>query len=507
MSKRPASNYRHRRATHWLSQRRAVQARYFGGYETGAGTPSRRYRRHGQAYAEWSQATPAKRTELTESARDADRGNAFVMRLLNAGVEHVVGAGPTITPTTADPGWNAAAAAIYAERCLRENFSAERMLDETLAAQLIYRTLLRDGAVLAYHPYGRVQWFESGQIVSPRDYTGASKLRDGIQFSSKTGALEGFWVGPYNKYGTVSSGDAYFLKAWWQDAAGLGTLPRCSYLYRTHFLSGYHGIAALGTIADDLERLEEYKEAVTERALMEATVFAVQYTNNAERARKGISVGRQDDDASSEGKDTYDRVAYGEPGAVYQMARDDRMEQLGLHASNANIETFFKTLWRQGALPISMPLEVALFLWDQNFSASRGVLEIFKRWCRQEKARMVAGWWRPNYQWAIYDAIIGGDLPARADWRNVDIIPDGWAYLNPLEDVQTNRLRRAIGEATQGDLLAEQGRGTSAQLFRRLAAEYQQAQAVAKETGVPIEFLYRPMNGFTTTNNPQGGTV
>lgn len=470
--------------THWLSRRRAAQARY----ETGASTSARRYANHRASSPEWHEATSIVRTELSETARNLDRNNPIYQRILNAAQQNVIARGPRVTPNTDDDGWNQAAADIYAAHCERTNFSIERIHDEHQSSLIAYRSKLRDGGVLCYHPFGRTQLFEDGQIVTPRERIAQSNIKDGVQFSKRTGALEGYWVGPYSRYGTVKESDAFLLPAWHVDKDLGITLPRTVYLHTPKFITGYRGISPTAAAGDDLERMNIYWEAINERAIQEANAFGVLYAKDRTRAKAGMNVGRGADDANEPGQEEYDSPAYTEPGTVFHLHPEDKFEMQSLQSPNAQLDMFLQWSIRIAAISADMPIEVAMMLFGRNFSASRATVEMFKMWARVEKAYMAKNWTRWDYVWTMYDHMILGDLPYRADWQNVLIAPDGWTYLDPKSEALAIQYRFGTGEATMTEVLADTGRGLREHYDMR-ANDYLVAKSVADAQNVPIEII------------------
>lgn len=472
---------------HWVARR--TQAMASTSYDRGgAGTSARRYRTHRLDRAEWSQATHAVRTELREAARELDRNNPIYQRILDADGQNVVARGPRVTPNTGDPAWNAAATEIYREHCQQYQFSPERLRDEHTTSMLLRRTIVRDGGCLAYHPFGRTQVFEDGQIVTPRERTSQTNIKDGVEFNRRTGALDGYWVGPYSRYGIVDERDAVFVPAWHIDRELGVVMRRTVYHQRPKFISGYRGISPSASAGDHLERCEEYWEALNERAIQEASVFGALFAKNRERARKGMNTGRDDDNSTEPGQEEYDRPAYIEPGTVWSLHPEDKFELFATSTPNAQFAELVRTAIRFAAICLNQPLEIAMMLFDRNFSASRATVELYKLYARLEKQRHVRDWTLWDYEWAIYDAIVDGRLTARPDWRSVLIAPDGWSYLDPKAEALAIRYRFDNGEATMTEVLADTGRDLREHYDLR-ANDYLVAADVAAARAVPIQII------------------
>lgn len=474
------------RPTHWIGKRSAAMASG-SGYDTQRGTSLRQYRSHSQTTAEWAEATPTTRTEIRETSRALDRSNPVYQRILNAYVENVVARGPRVTPNTADPGWNAAAADIYRQACTALNFSPNRLHDEHTASEIVARSRQRDGGILAYHPLGATQLFEDGQIVTPRDKLTDTTVRDGIQFDAN-GAVRGYWVGPYSRYGIVDTSAATLVPAWHTDTRYGITLPRATYLHSPRFASQLRGISTTSGASDHLERGEQYWEALLERAINEACVFGTLNSVDPSAAANSISAGRGNDTSNEPGQAEYSRPAYLEPNTIFNLAAEDKFQLHAAPTPNAQFENVIKMGIRMASITLAMPLELVLIMFEHNFSASRAAIEIFKMFARKEKKYMVDRWTRWHYHWAIYDAMLLGDLPYRPDWQSVIIAPDGWSYLDPKADALAVQYRFNSGEGTMTEILADTGRDVT-EHYQRRANDYTKAADVAKATGVPIEIL------------------
>lgn len=463
-------------------------AMFASGYETKANTRTRRYKSRTQPTAEFAEASEHRRTEIRESLRDLDRNNTIFQRILNVGEENIIGLGPRVTPMTADRSWNDAALEIYEARCASSEFTPSRQMSEWEASRLVWRSRERDGGVIVYHPFGRTQMFEDGQIVTPLKLKDRDSVRHGIQYDGAE--VSGYWVGPYNKHGYVDVAEAFFLPAWHVDEDLQVRLPITQYLHHTNFLSGDRALSPLAAVPEHLERLDDYTEAVLERAIQESSIMGALFSDDTD-AHESINVGRTDDNPSAGPESAYDKISYIEPGIVPHFKKDDRFEMHAPTTPNKEASPFMKMVVRLAAVTRAQPIELTLMEFSEsNFSASRAAIEQAKRLWLMEHKYLKLNWYRVNYLWSTYEAILAGDLTFRDDWQRLTVSPPGWRYLQPKEDAEANEIRMRSGEANLTEVLSEQGKSRK-EFYRTTADEILEAQEVAAETGVDVNLLLK----------------
>lgn len=435
--------------------------------------------------AESAIATQAARLTMIDRCRAAYRQNGIFTRIVNALKENIIGTGFRVEAQTADPGWNRAAEEILAEQNKRENFSPSETLSERESAVLMCISHYRDGGVLVYHPYGGTQLFEEFQIVTPRGKSADANVRDGLVFNN-AGKLQGYYVGPYSRWGYVDDGAAQYLPAWHVDTDLQVKLPVCVYIRSCNFISGYRGIPMLAPCLDDLDRIGDYIDAVLERAIEEACIMGTLHSDDP-NASDSLSVKRTDDTSTT--TTPYNKVSRLEPGVVPLLRKDEEFKIHGISAPGGNFEPFMQMLSRLAALPASMPLEIAMMDFsDTNFAASRASIEQFKLCCVMGKAEYAEQWYTPNYHWRIYEAIKRGDLTRRDDWQAHKVSPSGWRYLEPSKDAAAATERMANKTSNLAAELAEQGKGLIAHL-NQTAEVILAARQVAADKGVDVSEL------------------
>lgn len=481
-----------------------MQAAWFGGYTTANRiTGADGISAVGFGSSEEFVGSQYARLYLVEKCRAAYRKNGFFTRIINAIVENVIGVGFRVQPQTSDAGWNKAAKALYDERCKQANFTPAETLTERQAASLLCASHHRDGGCLVYHPYGGTQLFEESQIVTPRGKSRDGNVRDGVVFNN-SGKLYGYYVGGYNRYGGyVDDGATQFLPAWHVDTDLQIKLPVCTYFKSQGFISGYRGIPLLAPCLDDLDRIGDYIDAILERAIEEACVMGTLHSDDPE-AGNALSVKRTDDSTGSSAS-PYNKVAKLEPGAVPLLRKDEDFKIHSVSAPGGQFVPFVTILSRIAAAPASMPIEIAMMNFsDTNFAASRAAIEQFKVSCGCTKDLYATEWYRPNYLWSVYEAIKSRELPYRDDWQQVNVSPSGWRYLEPMKDAEAATERMSNRSSNLEEILAEQGKDLESHL-RQSARVIQTAQAVANETGVPLDQLIQtatqqaaPKRGATT---------
>lgn len=121
-----------------------------------------------------------------------------------------------------------------------------------------------------------------------------------------------------------------------------------------------------------------------------------------------------------------------------------------------------------------------------NFSSIRsGVLEEREQW------RMIQRWTIDHVLQPIFDAwwdsaLLSGKLrlpgPNMDRYRPVRWVPRGWAWVDPLKDVQASREALDLGLTTRADILSAQGKDLE-EIFEQLAKEKDLADSYGLEFG------------------------
>lgn len=463
----------------WGVHRRPAgnQARVAGYDQTNIRT--RRYRT-GNDRAEFAVANDRTREQHRSACRDQDRTNSIFIRILNATIENVIGRGPRIIPSTSDPEWNAQASAIIEQSHHPYHFTPKRNSSERKQSCHALRSKERDGGVILYRPRGHVQIFEEGQLRTPLD-ADKNTVRNGMQYDA-AGAIEGYWVGPHTRSGYPSArkADMVFLPAWHVDNEMGVVLPTTTYWFDSNFVSADRGMSSMVASLEPLDQLDDYIQAVLERAIQEACILGTLKSSRKD-ADQSVSVGRKGtDDSNHPAKDEYDKISFLEPGIVPWLHPDDDFQMHAPTTPNQMFRVFFDTITRTASAHRAQPLEVTMLEFDQtNFSAARAAIEQAKRLWTMIQDDMRDNWYLPNSHWRLYEAIIDGRLPHHPEWQSIIVQPAGWQYLNPREEATANETMLQ-NESNLSEVLAKRGSALSVEKFlEQRADEIRKARRVA----------------------------
>jgi len=247
---------------------------------------------------------------------------------------------------------------------------------------------------------------------------------------------------------------------------------RVNHLFITKRAEQARGIPWMNTAIRRLDMLGGYEEAEWTAARVAACKMGVVTTPDGD--------GYEGDDEDADGN-ILDDV---EAGTFRQLAQGQTLEMFDPKHPNSAYESFAKSVLRGAASGMNVTYTaLANDLEGVNFSSIRaGVLEEREQW-RSLQAFVADALCDRAYRVWLGHALLSGALtipPRKTDGlRVVRWVPRGWAWVDPLKDLDAAARSVELGIGTRTDAAAAQGRDF-VDVVKRLAEEEQ----ILKDAGL-----------------------
>ncbi|HWQ34879.1 MAG TPA: phage portal protein [Blastocatellia bacterium] len=414
---------------------------------------------------------------LRARSRDLSRNNDYVKKFLQmvrtnvvgpAGIRLQVRARNENAPADApelDHDFNRMVEAAWREWSHKEHCTASGRLSWHDAQKLFVRTLARDGEVLVrkIRTTGKYGFALKFIDVNWLDEQFNHRLPDGNRIIMSVEVDDddrpvAYWLTPptdeYTYPGAVWDGSGQRHRV----RVPAAEMIHC---YIAEDENQTRGVPWCYTAALRLKMLGGYEEA----ELVAARVGAC----------KGGFFKRPEDEQFTGEDDQTQLIEQVEPGMLQELPPGWEFQQYDPNHPNTNFGAFIKSVLRGVAAGLEVSYtSLANDLESVNYSSIRaGLLEERDVW-RDLQAFMIEHFCRPVYLAWLEAAMLTGALPLRAaDYERLLAPawqPRGWAWVDPLKDVQASILAIETGLATRTDVLAEQGEDF-AETVELLAAE------------------------------------
>lgn len=290
------------------------------------------------------------------------------------------------------------------------------------------------------------------EMVPLFDHTlpSGNEIRSGIEFD-KIGRRVNYWVhrnhpGEKSSY-SISINDLYPIPA-----------SEIRHVYRPRRIGQLRGVPSGTSSMVKLKTVGDYDDAVVEKAKVQNLYVGV-------IERPSPSVGTENIDPLTgqviNDFDSDSPMVALEPGAVIELASGEKMSFSNPPATGVGYNDFM----RQQNLSISSGLGVPYEIMTgdiMNISdrTLRVILQQYRRGIEQRQWLTLI----PNFCQAVFDvcidaAVIAGIIPIKdADLvKDVDWSPQAWAYIHPVQDVQSKVLEVENGFTSRDSVITGRG--------------------------------------------------
>jgi lambda family phage portal protein len=386
------------------------------------------------------------RVGMVDRARQLERESTFAETLLSASVENVSPHAPVLKPESADPAWNAAAKALWADWCAAPEVRGLSTWSELLA--LIYRSWLRDGDVgVILLSDGLLQAIESDQISSPRAVS--PDMVDGIRLDRRGRPVD---------YSIVDVPDVRNPAVRYQSDRIIVPAESVIFLAKRQRLGQTRGTPAFTGSAWIFDQIDGTIEAVTVAARMAAS-FGLVITQASTSSGLPMQTG------SDGAKRPEWRL---EPGMFKTLREGEAITQIKPEQPTAQFEGWIKALLRFCAIEFALPLELFFDFRDANWANHKGArLASQRNW--RVRQRMLEGFSKRVYTWKLIEWIRSGLLRPRADALAHSWTSAGWRWLDPVKEIQAALAECDLGVRTPSMVAEAQGHDYAEIVARRRA--------------------------------------
>lgn len=392
--------------------------------------------------------------KLIELARDMDRNDLVVGRLLDTATANTIMGGMDPDPKTGDEKVDAELAARWkdwaedADQCDDQGEATWYEL-----TRFAFRGMLADGDTIgAALADGQLQLFESHRVRTPRNTT--KNVVHGVLLDDHRRRLQ-YWVtkddispmAPLTKVGDIAPIDV-------RDEDGY---RQVFHLYNPKRSSQTRGVTGLAPIFDALGMFEDINFA---RLIQQQVVscFAIFRKRNA-----GYQ-GRGDPQRGARSTETLDdgstRSIEGiAPGMEIRGEPGEELEGFSPSVPNPEFFDHMKLILTLVGMNLGLPLILVLMdATATNFSGWRGAFEEAKKGFRDNQRRFVNRWGSPIYrhkvrQWGVDDpSLLKVPRPFGHSWK----LPS-WPYIEPLKDASADLLQQRNGLNSPRRIQANRG--------------------------------------------------
>ncbi|MGC0151893.1 phage portal protein [Chromobacterium vaccinii] len=400
---------------------------------------------------------------LRNRSRHAVRNDPYAGGAIDKQVTNHIGTGIVPRPSMADSAIRAAISELWEDWC--EESDADNVLDfygqQALAAcgtfeggEVFARLCPRrpeDGLSVPL----QVQLLEAELV--PHDKNGTApngnRVRQGIEFNA-IGQRVAFWMYRSHPGDAVGSGE-------YNDLVRVPA-AQVLHVYDPTRPGQLRGVPMLHRVLHRLKSLDEFDDAVLFRQEV-ANLFAGFIRRNPSASQYPGEPGMQAE------RDFAPMVGL-EPGTMQELGPDEDVVFSQPPDAGNNYDEFMRQQLAAAAVGCGVPYELLTGdLRNINDRVMRVILNEFRRRVEQRQHSVfVHQFCRPVYQAWMRMAVLSGalDLPGfaqnprrylRARW-----VPQGWAYIHPVQDVQADRMAVRSGFDSRTGVLLRRGRDPDA---------------------------------------------
>jgi lambda family phage portal protein len=191
-------------------------------------------------------------------------------------------------------------------------------------------------------------------------------------------------------------------------------------------------------------------------------------------------------------------VTFTDPGSTYvgNLNAGEKLEGFKDTAPSASFGEFVKTFTAQLAASLSIPIEVVLMQFNQNYSASRAALILFWRVVERFRKEMESDFLNPIFEAWLSEEIAGGRIQApgwnnpilKAAWLNANWIGAPLPSIDPAKTAKADEIYVNMGAQTRSSVarnLNGSDFSSNAQTLKREAEELPTSTLGKDEPDIP----------------------
>lgn len=219
------------------------------------------------------------------------------------------------------------------------------------------------------------------------------------------------------------------------------------------------GIPYLTSVIHDLAKLDQYRIAEIQAALVNAQIALIQNSDGAQPNFDMIKQGVRKQTSNIENSDgttstatTVQTLAPGEH--VYATRAGQKLESFNTSRPNVNFDAFVESVSTHIAAALGIPIEIVFMKFSNNYSASRAALLEFWRFVISDRFNFAWDFCNPVYYTWLNDEIIQGRISAsgwfsqdktqqiinQSAWSNAEWHGIAKGSIDPLKEIKAAEL-------------------------------------------------------------------
>jgi len=429
-----------------------------------------------------SDLTNMDRREAMAHARIKSEESFLVQSCVQMLTDNVVGHGFRLIMTTKNEDWNE----LVQERWNLEKDTLDIRKTRTWGElqRMWYKRRMIDGDV-GINMIGAIS---GGQAIHSIQTIEADRIRrgnnipndSGIEFD-RFGAPKIYFIGP-----RVKNKNDHKNKA----AKGRG-IPADRFIHYAHYPQdraererGASMLLPNFNLFDDLDEILEAMVLKVKKESFMGLMFTTEGTPDGSLWGPEMETDRNSEDGATR------RHVKMIPNMNLNLLPGEAAEVIESKSPNGEYLPFIRMMLRFAGTVFGLPLEMMLLDFsDTNFSGGRAILELSKKRfkCEQQKMRMVSSrvfqWWLARHikHTDGFAALVPPMSEVSMPWAHRWGTP-GWAYLDPVKEVQAQQRQLDAGLTSHQIILDDQGDIDFPDIIDQLGKEYKMMQ----DAGVPI---------------------
>lgn len=433
-----------------------------------AAAKSNRYRRRrtgtaaGGSHADFHYRSDADYLRVMEDARDMERNDGIVGRLLDAATDCTLLHGIDVDPATKSTKFNAALKAKWwnwAEDPESCDASGEQTFYQMQKSA--FRQMMLDGDIVAVLTDEGSMWhFEAHRVRTPTN--SKRNIVHGVELDERRRRVR-YWVtkedlDPQVPLKLVSQATPYEVR----DESGMRILL---HLYKAKRFTQTRGVSHLAPVFDALGMLEDIEfAALVKQQGGVCYAFIHNRGENWEPAPFASTTG--EGSGGDEAEELRSRREREEPTAPGMHVYGEKGEEINLESPNIPGDNYFQHMratLQKIAVNFGVPLIIALMDGSEtNFSGGRMAVDAAKNVWRSNQNLVCVQYVVPTYRWKVAQFMAEDEeLRQLAEAEGVEdpyahnLKLPAWPYIQPLQDVGTDVLRLRHRIASPQEIAAE----------------------------------------------------
>lgn len=365
---------------------------------------------------------------LRARSRDLIRNEPIAAGAVGTNVSSMLGVGLTPYPAIdrellglsedEAASWEATATRLWRAHAMTPAIDIRGLADHATLSNQVAWGGLANGDILAIRRYvdkpGRlfglaIQLVEADRVRSPQDRD-TDEVVAGVQIDRETGEPVRYHVAntyPQGRWGraTTTWSD---VPRYAENGALLATL-----IYSADRPDMLRGVPFLAPVIEPLLQLKRWTSSELTAAVLSSffTVFLKKPPGTDAGPSTAWAAANLQTPTASNPSTTARDIKLGE-GAIVELENGEEIQLANPSRPNGQFDPFWLAMVRQIGIALEVPYEVLIKHFSSSYSASRAAMVEAWRVFLVRRARLIAAWFTPSWEWLITEAVARGYLNA-----------------------------------------------------------------------------------------------